>query len=79
MNNSAVLLVKCSKVNSRVAMKSKLFLVLVGLVCFSQAAEENYCDPTLCEDGLSHTACDHYLVRLEIWLTISAKLIKRYL
>lgn len=43
-------------------MKLIGLIALVGLICLSRAAEENYCDPTLCEDGLTHTACDHYLV-----------------
>lgn len=51
------------KNSQTVAMKLKLPIILFGFVCFSQAAEENYCDPTLCEDGLTHTACDHYLVK----------------
>lgn len=47
-------------------MHLKLFVALVGLVLSTKAAEENYCDPTLCEDGLTHTACDHYLVRTKV-------------
>lgn len=43
-------------------MNWKGVIVLIGLVCVVEANDENYCDPTLCEDGLTHTACDHYLV-----------------
>lgn len=42
-------------------MDSKVVIALVCLVIIVQASDENYCDPTLCEDGLTHTACDHYL------------------
>lgn len=31
------------------------------------ANDENYCDPSLCDDGLTHTACDHYLVSSNIF------------
>lgn len=40
----------------------QITVLLVGLISLSQGAEENYCDPSLCEDGLTHTACDHFLV-----------------
>lgn len=45
-------------------MDLKLLVALAGMILFTKANEENYCDPTLCEDGLTHTACDHYLVSL---------------
>lgn len=36
-------------------------LAFLCLVFHVLANEENYCDPSLCDDGLTHTACDHYL------------------
>lgn len=39
-------------------------MLLVGLavVCVLEIkADENYCDPSLCDNGASHIACDHYL------------------
>jgi Cysteine-rich secretory protein family len=50
----------------------KLLIVLGLTICIVQSDEENYCDPTLCDDGLTHTACDHYLVR-------TAKMMKKKL
>lgn len=59
-------------------MYPKVFVCLALLICLSQAFEDNYCDPTLCEDGLTHTACDHYLVKRNLRKFLFAGANKEY-
>jgi hypothetical protein len=64
ISNSPAVEVRCSVENSeKFAMFLKLLIVIGSTICIVQSNEENYCDPTLCDDGIAHTACDHYLVR----------------
>lgn len=46
-----------------IEMDFKVLLSFTLMICLCQAFEENYCDPTLCEDSFTHTACAHYLVK----------------
>lgn len=42
---------------------SKMFVLIVLLAgIFKSKANEEYCDPSLCSEGITHIACDHYLV-----------------
>lgn len=40
-----------------------IFLIFCFILKVSseEDEEENFCDPNLCDDGISHIACDHYL------------------
>lgn len=40
-------------------MGLKIFFAVIGLLYIAAAAKEDYCDPTLCDDGLTHIACEH--------------------
>jgi hypothetical protein len=51
-----------TKKKAEMEQKLQIVLVLQVLINFCHTTEENYCDPTLCDDGETHTACDHYLV-----------------
>lgn len=39
-------------------MKLKVLFAAIGLLQAVSAAKEDYCDPSLCDDGLTHIACD---------------------
>jgi hypothetical protein len=43
-------------------IKKVCILVFVNIFLNQvESLEENYCDPNLCDDGISHIACDHFL------------------
>lgn len=43
--------------------RSKMFVLIVLLAgVITSKANEEYCDPSLCSEGITHIACDHYLV-----------------
>lgn len=39
-------------------MELKVLLAAVAVLQAVFAAKEDYCDPSLCDDGLTHIACD---------------------
>jgi len=42
-------------------MDLKILLLIAVVVVIVRTNEENYCDPSLCDDAITHTACNHYL------------------
>lgn len=52
-------------------MELKVLLAAIAILQIAFAAKDDYCDPSLCDDGLTHIACDQDQVCKKYFTNIS--------